>query len=119
MIDIRVDGPFHRVIDPAFELVIPRWEGQDVETAQEADATVRLPDGTHRYATFMTLSAIERVMDRWQETGEGLSGRYFYCSDLIIIRRPGLHAMADAIRDLINTGEIASACSLLVPDDDP
>ncbi|MFE9107721.1 hypothetical protein [Actinomadura geliboluensis] len=58
MIDIRVDGGFFRVVDPSFELVIPRWEGQDPLTAQEADATVRFPDGTRRYATFMTLAAM-------------------------------------------------------------
>lgn len=46
-------------------------------------------------------------------TGSCLGGLYFWCSDLVIVRRPGLRAMADAIRDLIDTGEITSACSLL------
>lgn len=117
MIEIREDGAFFRVVDPAFQLLIPHWEGQDPETAQEADATILLADGTRRYATFMTLSVVETIMKRWQGTGECLGGGYFWCSDLIIIGRPGFHTMAAAIRDLIGNEGISSVCSLLPPDD--
>ncbi|MEV0597390.1 hypothetical protein, partial [Nonomuraea cavernae] len=48
---IEIDGPFHRISDPGFEMLIPRWEGHDPETADQADATITLPDGTRRYAT--------------------------------------------------------------------
>lgn len=73
----------------------------------------RFPDGTRRYATFMMLAAVEKAMRRRRETGESLGGRYFWCSDLVIISRPGFRAMADTIRDLIDTGESPAhaACS--------
>ncbi|MFF5213560.1 hypothetical protein [Streptosporangium sp. NPDC000396] len=91
----------------------------DPASAREADATIELPDGTRRYATFMHPSVITEIMARWQESGECLSGRYFYCTDLVVIREPGFVTMADAIRDLIETGDITSACGLLPPDDGP
>ncbi|MFB9881319.1 hypothetical protein ACFFMN_25620 [Planobispora siamensis] len=66
---IEIDGPFYRVSEPGFEMLVHRWEGQEPESAEEADATVTLPDGTRRYATFMTLDVVGRVMDRWESTG--------------------------------------------------
>ncbi|MFC4063002.1 hypothetical protein ACFOWE_32380 [Planomonospora corallina] len=115
---LEIDGPFYRVSEPGFEMLIPRWEGHGPESVEEADATIVLPDGTHRYATFMTLDVVGRVLDRWKSTGENLNGRYFWCSDLIIIREPGFTSMVDAVRDMITTGEIDSACSMLPPDNE-
>jgi hypothetical protein len=115
---IEIDGPFYRVSEPGFDMLIPRWEGQEPESAEETDATITLPDSTRRYATFMTLNAVSRVMDRWKSTGENLGGRYFWGSDLIIIREPGFTSMIDAVRDMITTGEIDSACSVLPPDNE-
>ncbi|GAA2393897.1 hypothetical protein [Nonomuraea africana] len=114
---IEIDGPFYRVSDSGFEMLIPRWEGHDPETADQADATITLPDGTRRYATFMTLGVVSGIMDRWRDTGECLNGQYFWCSDLIIIREPGFVSMIDAVRDMIATGEIESACRALPIDD--
>ncbi|MGW4469504.1 hypothetical protein ACWENQ_07490 [Nonomuraea sp. NPDC004354] len=114
---IETEGPFYRVIEPGFEMLIPQWEGHDPETAKEADATITLPDGTRRYATFMTLDVIGRTMDRWRDTGECLNGRYFWCSDLIVIREPGFASMADAVRGMIETGEIDRACGAVPADD--
>ncbi len=37
--------------------------------AEEADATIVLPDGARRYATFITLGAVAAVMERWQRSG--------------------------------------------------
>ncbi|MFG1681381.1 hypothetical protein ACGFNP_14555 [Nonomuraea sp. NPDC049269] len=113
---IEIDGAFYRISEPEFEMQIPRWEDHALETADEADATITLPDGTRRYATFMTPAVVSKVMDRWRDTGECLNGRYFWCSDQIIIRDPGLASMIAAVRDMIATGEIESACGALPPD---
>ncbi|MGW5154355.1 hypothetical protein ACWEPN_02615 [Nonomuraea wenchangensis] len=66
----------------------------------------------------MTLHVIQKLMDKNARTGESLGGRYFWCSDLIIIRDVGFEEMAAAIRDLIESGEIEQACGLLDPPDD-
>ncbi|MEU1720517.1 hypothetical protein ACNF49_00970 [Actinomadura sp. ATCC 39365] len=115
---IEIDGAFYRISKPGFEMLIPRWEGYAPETADEADATITLADGTRRYATFMTLGVVSKIMDHQRETGECLSGRYFWCSGLIIIRGPGFDSMIAAVEDLIARGEIADACAVLPPLDE-
>jgi hypothetical protein len=112
---ITFDGTFYRITDPEFEMTIPAWEGYEPDTADEADATITFRDGSRRYATFMTLDVVQRNMDKNARTGECLGGRYFWCSDLIIVRDAGFEGMASAIRDLISSGEIEAACGLLDP----
>jgi hypothetical protein len=107
---IEVDGPFHRITADGFELLIPRWKGHNPDDTHQADATITLPDGTRHHATFMTLEAIQQVMDRHHTTGECRSGGYFWTSDLIIIRQPGLSAMIDAVAELIAADSLATAC---------
>ncbi|WP_345558537.1 hypothetical protein [Nonomuraea rosea] len=115
---IEIDGAFYRISKPGFEMLIPRWEGYSPETADEADATITLSDGTCRYATFMTLGVVRKIMDRWQDTGECRNGQYFWCSDLVVIREPGFDSMIVAVQDMIATGEIENACGVLPPLDE-
>ncbi|MGW3891810.1 hypothetical protein ACWD69_24235 [Micromonospora chokoriensis] len=81
-------------------------EGNDPATADNIDAHVYLADGTHRYATFMTTVEIGRLLQRWAKTGEAGGGQYFWCSDLVIIPRPGVEAMVAALAEMIRTGDI-------------
>ncbi|NKZ05345.1 hypothetical protein [Actinomadura latina] len=113
---IRIDGPFYRVSDPAFDLTVVRWEGHDPATLEEADGHIYLPDGTHYAPTFMTVRTIAAIMDRWRTTGECLNGEYFWCSDLIIIRTPGLPAIVEVVRNLVATGDLHDICNPLEPD---
>ncbi|MDX3105601.1 hypothetical protein [Nonomuraea angiospora] len=115
---IEIDGAFYRISKPSFEMLIPRWEGCAPETADQADATITLSDGTRRSATFMTLGVVSKIMDRWRDTGECLSGRYFWCSDLVVIREPGFDSMIAAVQDVIATGEIDDACGVPPPLDE-
>ncbi|MGW4792046.1 hypothetical protein ACWEPC_06480 [Nonomuraea sp. NPDC004297] len=115
---IEIDGAFYRISKPDFEMLIPRWEGHAPETADQADATITMSDGTRRSATFMTLGVVSKIMDRWRDTGECLSGRYFWCSDLIIIHEPGFDSMIAAVQDMLATGEIDDACGVLPPLDE-
>lgn len=82
--------------------------GQDdePETADNIDAHLYLADGTHRYATFMTTGEIGRLLQRWAGTGEVGGGRYFWCSDLVIIPRPGVEAMVAALGEMIRSGDV-------------
>ena len=81
-------------------------QDDDPATAGNIDAHVYLADGTHRYATFMTTEEISRVLRRWAEAGEAGGGRYFWCSDLVIIPRPGVEAMVAALEEIIRSGDI-------------
>ncbi|MFG1821417.1 hypothetical protein ACGFIJ_02930 [Microbispora bryophytorum] len=100
---INFDGTFYTIADPLFQMTIPAWEGYEPDTADQVDATITFPDGSRRYATFMTLDVVQKIMDKDTRTGESLGGRYFWCSDLIIIRDVGFEEMAAAIRDLVES----------------
>jgi hypothetical protein len=112
---IETSGPFYRVMADGFELAIPHWEGRGPDDTHEADVAITLPDGSRHYATFMTLQAVQLVMDTHRKTGECRNGGYFWASDLVIMRRPGIPAMAEAVADLIATGNLAAACRFLGP----
>jgi hypothetical protein len=78
--------------------------GDSPEAVENADGWVVLASGERWAATFLTYAEVGRIMDRWSETGESLNGGYFVCSDLVIIRRPGVREMFNAVRDLVATG---------------
>ncbi|MFG3556860.1 hypothetical protein ACGGAQ_20990 [Micromonospora sp. NPDC047557] len=82
--------------------------GQDdePETVDNIDAQLQLADGTLRYATFMTTDEIGRTLQRWARTGEVGGGRYFWCSDVVIVPRPGVEAMVAALEEMLRSGDL-------------
>ncbi|WP_405014094.1 hypothetical protein [Kitasatospora sp. NBC_01539] len=71
------------------------------------DAVVRLVDGSRWSATFFTVAEVERLMDAWTRSGEALGGRYFWCSDGLIVREPGIESMTQVIAGLLDSGEFS------------
>jgi hypothetical protein len=70
------------------------------------DVMVHLGDGRRLAATVFTRANIAEIMQRSKQTGESLSGLYFYCTDMLIIEkytRPGIEAaIADIVKELGN-----------------
>ncbi len=92
--------------------------GEDAsDTVDNVDAHIYLPDGTHRYATFFTTEAINALLRKWARTGETGGGRYFWCSDQVVVPRPGVPAMMEAVTEMIRSGDITFMCGLV--DDGP
>jgi len=84
--------------------------GSDLpEFVSNADGWVVIPGRGRWSATFLTLAELNMLMDRWHQTGEYLSGAYFICPDLILLREPGVSAMLSAVRDLVSTGAYETA----------
>lgn len=75
------------------------------EAIENADGWVSLPTGERWSATFLTYRELGRIMERWAGTGECLAGTYFTCPDLVVTRRPGVHEMFAAVRDLVSSGD--------------
>ncbi|MGW0731930.1 hypothetical protein [Streptomyces sp. NPDC002851] len=98
------DELFHVVREPDFTALFMLGSDDQVQTVEDVDAELRLPDGTRWSATFMTLGAIEQTMNRWQETGEYGGGVFFQCSDLVIIPNPGVAAMVEAFHAIVEEG---------------
>lgn len=80
------------------------------------DVEVRLPDGSRWSATVFTLAEVDRLMKSWAGSGEALGGRYFWCSDGLIVRAPGIESMSGVIAGLLDSGEFSQFLQRL--DDD-
>ena len=97
-------SPFHVVETPQFKALFMLGADDRVETVENVDAEVTLPDGSRWSATLMTLLEIERIMMHWAESGENRSGAYFQCSDLVIVRTAGIPGMIQALEAVIENG---------------
>lgn len=89
-----------------------------VTTVDNVDAHIYLADGSHRYATFFTPQTIIGLLRKDAETGETGGGRYFWCSDQVIVPEPGVPAMMAAIAEMIRSGDIEFMCGLVQDDAD-
>nr|WP_267717253.1 hypothetical protein [Streptomyces sp. CoH17] len=83
-----------------------RGRSRILDDVCNVDVEVRLVDGGSRWsATVFTVAEVERLMDKGVQTGEDLGGRYFWCSDGLIVREPGIDNMTQVIAGLLDSGE--------------
>ena len=75
------------------------------EDNDNVDVEVTLADSCRYFATFFTLKNIQQIMRRYQESGECLEGRYFFCSHMIVVRKLNLANIRDTIVDLLDSGK--------------
>ncbi|WP_246101685.1 hypothetical protein [Streptomyces cyaneus] len=103
------DGPFYRVRRDGYEICFVPSAGEDLDAVCDIDMWVTFADGQRWSGSVCTLDEARRLMDRWQDTGENLGGRYFYGWDNLIVRDPGIPAMVHVIDHLVATGDYRSA----------
>jgi hypothetical protein len=65
-----------------------------------------------------TLAEVERLMARWSRTGEALGGRYFWCSDGLIVRESGIDSMTQVLAGLLDDGDFTHVLQRL-DDEEP
>jgi len=83
---------------------------QPIDIANDnLDIEVRLADGTRHGATFFTLANIASLMKKYRETGEGGSGMYFWCSDLVVVRDLAPATIKTCVEEMIEAGELTQA----------
>lgn len=95
----------HTVKTSKFKAVFMLGADDEADTVDDVDALVVLPDRSRWSATFMTLEAIARVLEKWKLSGECLGGIFFQCPDLVIVREPGVPAMLEVIEGLLDDDE--------------
>ena len=101
----RWDGPWYRVRTDSFEASFLPSPGEDLDAVCNVDVEVRLADGSRWSATVFTVSEVQRLMEKWSQSGEALGGRYFWCSDGLIVRDPGIDNMIQVITGLLDDGD--------------
>ncbi|MCX4458571.1 hypothetical protein OOK58_42430 [Streptomyces sp. NBC_01728] len=101
------DGPWYRVRADAFEASFLPSSGEELDLVCNVDVFVDLEDGSRWSATVFTVAEVERLMKTWAGTDEALGGRYFWVSDGLIVRDPGIDNMTQVIAGLIETDELS------------
>lgn len=101
------DEPWYRVRMEGFEASFLPSAGEDLGEVCNVDVFVTLKDGSRWTATVFTVVEVERLMKLWAATDEALGGRYFWVSDGLIVRDPGIDNMTDVIAGLIGNGELS------------
>ncbi|MGC4985771.1 hypothetical protein ACLQ18_34940 [Streptomyces sp. DT193] len=110
------DGPWYRVRAEVFEASFLPSEGEHLDVVCNVDVFVTLKDGSRWTATVFTVAEVERLMKLWAETDEALGGRYFWVSDGLIVRDPGIDSMTEVIAGLIENGEFSEIFQRLIDD---
>ncbi|MFE2070731.1 hypothetical protein ACFXDH_51680 [Streptomyces sp. NPDC059467] len=113
-IDQAWDGPWYRVRTDRFEASFLPNAGEALDAVCNVDVEVTLTaDGSRWSATVFTLAEVERLMETWPRTGEGLSGRYFWCSDGLMVRDPGIESMTQVLAGLLDSGDFTQVLQRL------
>ncbi|MEX2985550.1 hypothetical protein [Streptomyces sp. C36] len=107
------DGPWYRVRTEQFEAAFLPSADEDLEAVDNVDVEVRLPDGSRWSATIFTVAQVEALMKRWAASGEALGGRYFWCSDGLIVRDAGISNITQVLAGLIENGEFTQVLQCL------
>lgn len=110
------DGPWYRVRADDFEASFLPGPDEELEAVCNVDVFVDLKDGSRWSATVFTVAEVERLMETWAGSGEALGGRYFWVSDGLIVREPGIDSMTDVIAGLIETDEFSAVFQRLEDD---
>ncbi|MEU8589496.1 hypothetical protein AB0C59_21225 [Streptomyces sp. NPDC048664] len=108
------DEPWYRVRMKGFEASFLPSEGEDLDEVCNVDVFVTLEDGSRWTATVFTVAEVERLMKLWAGTDEALGGRYFWVSDGLIVRDPGIDSMTDVIAGLIESSEFSESFQLVI-----
>lgn len=105
--------PLIEVQVPGARIIFMMSADENPEFVEIMDVQVIADDGSRWSATIMTLAEIEHAMRRWEKSGECLDGRYFFCSDLLVVRDRGISRIAKMLEDMIVSGEYRDALKRL------
>ncbi|WP_399041959.1 hypothetical protein [Streptomyces sp. 3330] len=110
------DEPCYRVRMDNFHASFLPSDGEGLDEVCNVDVFVTLKDGSCWTATVFTVAEVERLMKLWAGTDEALGGRYFWVSDGLIVRDPGIGSMTGVIAGLIENGEFSKIFQRVIDD---
>ncbi|WP_406630829.1 hypothetical protein [Amycolatopsis sp. WGS_07] len=101
------DEPYYVVRTSAFDAFFLVGE-EDPDEVANVDFRVQYPDSARWGATMFTLDEVDRLMRRWERTGEYADGRYFPVSRDLIVREPGVAKMAAVLIAMHDSDDLTS-----------
>ncbi|MEU4144680.1 hypothetical protein [Streptomyces parvulus] len=110
------DEPWYGVRMEDFQASFLPSDGEDLDELCNVDVFVALKDGSCWTATVFTVAEVERLLKLWEGSDEALGGRYFWVSDGLIVRDPGVDSMTDVIAGLIENGEFSEIFQRVIND---
>ncbi len=84
------------------------WEPRDCNS----DVIVSFENGTEWVATFFTYQNILSLTKKNQGTGEGLSGKYFWAIDMLLVDELTRERVEEVVADLIAVGDFERVFSI-------
>lgn len=102
------DSSYYVLRTSAFDAMFLVGGGEDPDEVDNVDVEVRCPDGSRWSATMFTLDEVDRIMRRWENTGECAGGSYFAGVDDLIVREPGVRKMTAVLIAMHDSGELRS-----------
>lgn len=107
------DGGFYRVHTEQFDATFMPDANEDLDAVNDIDVAVRLPDGSRWSASICTVARVRPPMERWATTDGSPGGRYYWCSDGLIVRDAGISSMVEVLTGLIDNGEFSQVLNRL------
>lgn len=102
------DSSYYVFRTSAFDAMFLVGGGEEPDEVDNVDVEVRYPDSSRWSATMFTLDEVDRIMRRWESTGECAGGSYFAVPDGLIVREPGVRKMAAVLIAMHDSGELKS-----------
>lgn len=82
-----------------------QWEGGWDVNNNNTDVIVTFEDGSKWGASFFTYTNINTLVEKNKATGEGLGGKYFWSSDMILVDEVSRKRIEEVITHLISEDE--------------
>ncbi len=92
--------------------------GSENPATTNADALLTFADGTRWWATFFTYANITALSEKNRQTGENLSGKYFWAPHMILIDDVSRQRIEEVVAHLIETCEYHEIFEQLAPLDE-
>jgi hypothetical protein len=87
------------------------WKPADTNS----DVIITFEDSDRWVATFFSYTNINTLIERNRRSGECLSGKYFWASDMILVDEVSRDRIEEVVQYLIQTNEFRQIFTLLPP----
>lgn len=83
------------------------------QLCDQVDVEVTFENGVRYSATLFTIAEVQKVMDVHRRSGECGGGKYFWCTDMLLVSRLDAQTIRVSVEELIQKREFQSVFSRL------